>query len=436
MLTSQAAFVVQPMRDLPARTESKPIGSPALSIASMAHRPLVATVPSPPVTRLSMRGGGLEAMRAPSRSRIQLHATSRQEDAPLPPLSVERNLRFLEDLRNTPTQERYEKLDALPVAMRRRLFESGETGDLIVGRLTQTYDWAHFRLNEPGIAGLYPYALLAKFPYLCAVGDDGWIEVSESYDKVMQAGFTVHALHEDLQMGEQACNRVLLFHRDHEAVISVRGTQGDQDWDINLDFFSKDGRSAELPGRYHGGYLQTFEKLWPRIESELKRLQTQSGDHQPLSIGIVGHSMGGVLCMMLAQRLQQEGDYTLKKVVTLGGVRGFDGDASKAYEKEGLSAITTRVINFVDVVPLGWPNLMHPNADRLFLSINGKYWLNPDPMKMVFNQWQRFSAQESNGYEGDTRETSDHDLVNYIKTLSIHALDDTMSFEELSIDES
>ncbi len=367
-------------------------------------------------------------MRTPRPSVMQMQAKKPSPEPPEPPLSIEKNLKFLGDLRETPTRERYEKLDAMPAGMRRRIFEAGETSNELLGQLAAEYDWDNFSLDAPGIAGLYPYALLSKLPYLCQLEGDEWESIAAAFDKIIAAGLVPHAMYEEEMPDEDACNRLMLFQRGSDVVLSVRGTQGDRDWDINFNFLSGSDDSCDLKGSYHSGYLKTFNTLLALVEPELKRMREECGE--PLSMGVVGHSMGGALGLMFAQWLEGAEGYNVKRVVTLGGVRGYGSDAVKEYSALGLSEKTTRVINFVDVVPLAWPNLSHPESDRLFLTINGKYWLNPSSKSMLLNQWKRFSGAEYRGYDGDTRETSDHDVMNYIKILSAHALDDTMVFDE------
>lgn len=366
----------------------------------------------------------VQTMREVVRQETRLKSTSDDEPREKS-YSLEKNLEHLKSLRDTQIEERYQKLSALPAKIRRKLFESGETANQLIHQLIEENDWKKFKLDGCAVSGIYPYALLARLPYQCYLRDEEWITLRSGYESLSKAGFTVHALHEAEPQStvEKECNRVLLFIKGNEVVISIRGTQVISDWDVNLNFLSSIDDKQELPGNYHSGYLDTFKKLWPHVKHALEVLIDPS-PHVVINVGIVGYSMGGPLALMFAMQLHQDKQYDVKKVVTLGGVRGFGSDASKAYEEKGLSEITTRVINYADIVPLGWPNLTHPNSDRLFLTINGKYWINPSPFAVVFNQCQRFFPKETHGYDWISRETYDHDLVSYAKILLIHSNDE------------
>lgn len=345
--------------------------------------------------------------------------------------SVEKNLQYLKNLRDTPSEERYQKLDALPTKMRYRLFESGESANILLHHLIQQYDWENFELDGSAVAGIYPYALLARLPYQCYLSDAEWVTLHGGFESLSRAGFTAHALHEaePQTTDEEECNRVLLFTKNDEVIISIRGTQVSSDWGVNLNFLSSRDDEGRLMGHYHRGYLKIFNKLWGHVAPVLEEIRACSSNKK-IKLGIVGYSMGSPLAMMFAMRLKDDAHYEIKKVVTLGGVRGLGSDASEHYEAIGLSDITTRVINYADIVPLGWPNLTHPNSDRLFLTVNGQYWINPDSLTVVANQFQRFSPYETRGYDWNIREKSDHDLVSYVKILSIHADDKSYYIQE------
>lgn len=334
---------------------------------------------------------------------------------------VQERIDSLNELAHLPLSDRFKRLERLPEECRRALLESGPTGDAVVAKLIEMYNWNEFQLDRPGIAGVYPYALLCKMVYMSENAKGGQPPCFDaSFQTMMDAGFTVSAVHEKTVEKDPVSNRALIFSRGNEVVIVLRGTQGQSDLCTNLQAVAKP-RAEGLSGYFHNGYYRLTEALWPSIEAHIDELQRKTD--QTLSIGVVGHSMGSPMATLISERIEQKTECSIEKVVTVGGVKAYNQEAFEQYNELGLNKKTTRVINYLDSITLLWPHFLHPESDRLFFTKQGKYWYNPNTIDVLSNQLQRFTPDDDLG-EFKRRTISDHDLDDYIKILYVHAQDE------------
>jgi hypothetical protein len=92
------------------------------------------------------------------------------------------------------------------------------------------------------------------------------------------------------------------------AILSFRGTQAQSTEDLAADFLF-------LPAPYgsstvHTGFLMEINKIWPQIESDLKKEISQKSP--PIPVWATGHSLGGALATLAGMR------YEFQAVVTFG----------------------------------------------------------------------------------------------------------------------
>ena len=337
-------------------------------------------------------------------------------------------LKRLQSLRNTPTDERFEQLDHLPINERRQLLECRESCSELLSHMISEYPWADLQVDTLPIGGAYAFSLLANLAYMCSY-DTSDATTTRAYDALTAGGWMPESiltsdepnppyppLSDDIM-----CHRMLMLTRDNEVILSIRGTQSNDDWLTNFRMRPISGENLGLTGQYHRGYCELVADLWDTLKVRLEQLQ-QANPDKPIRIGLTTHSAGGPMGLMLAQIFNNAG-YNVERVVTFGAVRGMDEAACDAYEHSKLDDRTLRVFNFVDIGPYVWPNLQHPASHELYLTHNGQYLYNPTPKEVSANQRRRFSPCEALAYGTRLREHYDHHMIHYAKILAMHAGD-------------
>src|SRR5262249_20582932 len=122
--------------------------------------------------------------------------------------------------------------------------------------------------------------------------------------------------------------------RDGVQLVAFRGTVNLAGWASN---FAADLVAwAGLPGKVHRGFAQALDEfiLWLRVHLKNDR-----------SVQLTGHSRGGALATLAAQRLRDAG-YDLLPVYTFGAPRVGDAAFALSY-----SPILHRVVHDDDPVP-------------------------------------------------------------------------------------
>jgi hypothetical protein len=143
-----------------------------------------------------------------------------------------------------------------------------------------------------------------------------------------------------------------------KAILSFRGTQAQSTEDLAADLLF-------LPTPYgssmvHTGFLMEINKIWPKIESDLKKEISQK--RYPVPVWATGHSLGGALATLAGMRFQ------FQAVVTFG-----EPPVGRDMEKMFLSKRHLRYVNGEDPISnlpeifsnyFGEPLQLH-NADGL-----------------------------------------------------------------------
>jgi hypothetical protein len=101
----------------------------------------------------------------------------------------------------------------------------------------------------------------------------------------------------------------------------------------------------------HGGFQTAVESVWPLIEAAIKSRPPE----QPLFF--TGHSLGGALAIIAAERALRELRVQAKAVYTFGSPRTGGVDFFKSYTPE-LGNSTFRVVHGTDLVAAVPPSLM------------------------------------------------------------------------------
>lgn len=131
--------------------------------------------------------------------------------------------------------------------------------------------------------------------------------------------------------------------RQGEVLISIRGTYktSPYDWSSNLRMSATPGPSGHL---VHCGFWRAAQTLLPQLLDELKK-----PNRNPSALHIVGHSLGGSMATLVADRLK---DVASTHLYTFGAPRcGLAGHTAYLTEKLTPARIR-RVYHHTDVVPM------------------------------------------------------------------------------------
>jgi len=152
----------------------------------------------------------------------------------------------------------------------------------------------------------------------------------------------------------------LVASDSRNVVMTFRGKDDDQ----QLAEFLAYSQTEWIEGRAHGGFVRLLNSVWEQVLAAL-----YDAKEVEKTLWVTGHSVGGSLAILAAQRLVHEG-FEPHMVVTFGAPRVLDPEAAKAF-----SVPLYRVINNEDAVPrLLWPTLFDTYADvgeEVFLLASG-----------------------------------------------------------------
>lgn len=131
-------------------------------------------------------------------------------------------------------------------------------------------------------------------------------------------------------------------------VVTFRGRNDDQQLVESLAY----GQTPWVQGRAHGGCVKLVEGIWQSLLAAFFDV----GAHEKI-LWLTGHSLGGSLAILAAQRLANEG-FEPHMVVTFGTPRVLDKVAAAAFP-----ARLYRFVNNEDAVPnIPWPTLFDTYA--------------------------------------------------------------------------
>lgn len=141
-------------------------------------------------------------------------------------------------------------------------------------------------------------------------------------------------------------------------VLAFRGTDRPQDWIANLNYAQLEGYG----GRVHRGFAQALESVWEALFCLVRTLRDKKQ-----TVWITGHSLGGALATLAAQRL--EATCGPVRVYTFGQPRVGDPAFAEAFRPA-----LFRIVNYRDIVatlPLPGPFHRYRHVGRL-LWLDGK----------------------------------------------------------------
>ena len=131
-----------------------------------------------------------------------------------------------------------------------------------------------------------------------------------------------------------------LFSNDTDVIITCRGTQPGEMNDIfaDLEVFKSDSVTGT---KIHQGFKEEVDKIYDEVE---EKVELQQGK----KIWATGHSLGGAMATILAQRLEFAGGHDVDTLYTYGSPRA-GGPRFRAWCDKHLNH--QRFVNNNDVVP-------------------------------------------------------------------------------------
>ena len=146
----------------------------------------------------------------------------------------------------------------------------------------------------------------------------------------------------------------------HNVVVTFRGRDDDEQLVESLAY----GQTQWVQGRAHSGLVKLLEGIWQRLLAGFFDVEA----HEK-TLWLTGHSLGGSLAILAAQRLANEG-FDPHMVVTFGTPRVLDKEAAAAYPTR-----LYRFVNNEDAVPsIPWLTLFDTYAHaghEVFLLLSG-----------------------------------------------------------------
>ena len=137
--------------------------------------------------------------------------------------------------------------------------------------------------------------------------------------------------------------QVYVFYNKTDLVIACRGTQKDSgamnDIIADLQIFQADSVTGN---KIHQGFKEEVDKIYDKVESIVERRGLIK------KIWCCGHSLGGAMATILAQRLEFKGGYDIDTLYTYGSPRA-GGPKFRAWCDKHLNH--QRFVNNNDVVP-------------------------------------------------------------------------------------
>ena len=131
-----------------------------------------------------------------------------------------------------------------------------------------------------------------------------------------------------------------VFYNKSDLIISCRGTQPSEMNDImaDLEVFKADSVTGN---KIHQGFKEEVDKIYDLVEERVERLVGHK-------IWCTGHSLGGAMATILAQRLEFAGGHDVDTLYTYGSPRA-GGPKFRAWCDKHLNH--QRFVNNNDVVP-------------------------------------------------------------------------------------
>lgn len=154
----------------------------------------------------------------------------------------------------------------------------------------------------------------------------------------------------------------MLVSNDEYAVLAFRGTDSNLEWAQSFTY----KQVPWIAGNAHAGFIQALDLLWENVMAALYDAHIVDEEK---TLWVTGHSLGGALALLSADRLVHAG-IRVQEVQTFGTPQVFDPVAAKAFPVP-----VRRFINNEDPIPqTSWPTLFDTYAhvgEEYFLLASG-----------------------------------------------------------------
>jgi len=222
-----------------------------------------------------------------------------------------------------------------------------------------------FDLSAKGLS-LANAALLVKMAD-CVYGDLGQLEnkLKNDFSIVKYVSFDI----EDTQAFLAADDAVIF--------LAFRGTTSGRDWctDCKVKLISS------VQGRVHFGFNEALDFIWDGLEKSIRDFQDNNQ-----TIFITGHSLGGALAVLAADRLIEK-SIEVKGIYTFGQPRVGDKDYMIKFDKK-MKERTFRFVHDEDVVP------RLPSIFQGYCHIGTEIYFNREGKMYLENiRWQKLVSR-------------------------------------------
>jgi predicted lipase len=154
---------------------------------------------------------------------------------------------------------------------------------------------------------------------------------------------------------------MVVSNRDY-AVLAFRGTDSNLEWAHTFTY----RQNPWITGKAHAGFVQALDLLWENVMAALYDAHVIDEEK---TLWVTGHSLGGALALLAANRLDHIG-IKVHEVQTFGTPQVLDPVAANAYPIP-----VRRFINNEDPIPqTSWPTLFDTYAhvgEEYFLLASG-----------------------------------------------------------------
>jgi triacylglycerol lipase len=172
------------------------------------------------------------------------------------------------------------------------------------------------KLNE---ATAYWMARFSKLAYVCkddgSPNQDAILAELKAEDPEIEGIVPFHA---------KGSSAILIEHANYFA-LAFRGTDEPRDWIDNINTIP----TASLFGRFHRGFYNSLERIWPEITNyyQKKRTELRKLENKAKGFFLTGHSLGGAMATVAASQLIYR-DYPFTSVYTFGQPRAVTAETA------------------------------------------------------------------------------------------------------------
>jgi hypothetical protein len=155
-----------------------------------------------------------------------------------------------------------------------------------------------------------------------------------------------------------------VLHDDRAVIVVFRGTQIDNFWGTVVDLIT-DLKAVPVPdgagGLVHFGFLKGMLQVWEGVRGHVAALV--AGGRRAL--WVTGHSLGGALATLAADRLARTPGVEVRGLYTFGSPRVGDENFRQRLNALGLGQKTYRIVNNFDAVARVPPELVFKHVGLL-----------------------------------------------------------------------